>query len=57
MLKSKIIIKVVDIVADDAVIDADEQIVEIEPVETPPVDIETEEVTPEVVPLHLLKMN
>ena len=47
MSKSKKMIKVVDIVADDDVIEANELIVDIEPIEIAPVDIETEEVTPE----------
>ena len=39
--------KVVDIVADDDVIETNDLILDIEPIEVVPVDIETEEVTPE----------
>ena len=54
MSKSKKIIKVVDIVADDDVIEANEQIVDIEDIENP-VEIEPVEPTPEPVPLPLVE--
>ena len=52
MLKSKK--KVVDIVADDDVIEANEPIVDIEDIENP-VEIEPVEPTPEPVPLPLVE--
>ena len=52
MSKSKIIIKVVDIVADDDDIEPYELIVDIE---NSPVDIETGEVTPEAIPPSPIK--
>ena len=53
MSKSKKTIKVVDIVVDDTIIEAEElisEVLDIEPIEKAVLDIETEIVTPEVIP-------